>query len=176
MTTKYAPDGKRWGSTVVEIPAQMVEGKRDKGKHGYEAAVVKVQRGKGPKVQRHEVRGKFEEEGEVSWTEILKVGDKVKVSGTSKGKGFAGVVKRYNFKGGPRTHGQSDRERARGSSGSTTTPGRVYKGKRMAGRMGGEKVTMRNLGVLEVDVEKRLVYLKGAVPGSKQGWLTLTKV
>jgi len=100
---------------------------------------------------------------------IFKVGDKVKVAGKSKGKGFAGVVKRHGFAGGPRTHGQSDRERAPGSIGQTTTPGRVYKGKRMAGRMGGERVTLKNLKMVEVGDDYLVV--SGLVPGAKGGLL-----
>ena len=98
---------------------------------------------------------------------LFKVGDLVKVSGTSKGKGFAGVVKRHRFAGGPKTHGQSDRWRAPGSMGQSTTPGRVYKGKRMAGRMGSDRVTVQNLKVIKID-ETGLT-LKGVVPGHKHG-------
>lgn len=100
---------------------------------------------------------------------FFKKGDRVDVSGTSKGKGFQGVVKRHGFAGGPRTHGQSDRERAPGAIGQTTTPGRVFKGKRMAGRMGGKRITVKKLTVVEVK-EEGLV-LKGLVPGSKGGLL-----
>lgn len=100
---------------------------------------------------------------ELNATEILKPGDLVRVTGTSKGKGYAGVVKRWGFRGGPRTHGQSDRERAPGSIGQTTTPGRVYKGKKMAGRMGNDQVTLRNLVVMDVD--NTTVSIKGLVPG-----------
>lgn len=112
---------------------------------------------------------------EIKVAEIFKVGDKVRVSGTSKGKGFAGVVKRHGFAGGPRTHGQSDRERAPGSIGQTTTPGRVYKGKRMAGRMGHERVTVRGLKVVAVDAEHNLLTIKGLVPGAKQELLVISK-
>lgn len=105
---------------------------------------------------------------------FFKVGDKVDVSGISKGKGFQGVVKRHGFAGGPRTHGQSDRERAPGSIGQTTTPGRVYKGKRMAGRMGKNKITIKNLEIIEIK-EKQIV-VKGLVPGPKKGWLTIKKI
>lgn len=101
---------------------------------------------------------------EINPEEVFKQGDLVDVTGTSKGKGYAGVVKRHGFRGGPRTHGQSDRERAPGSIGQTTTPGRVYKGKRMAGRMGNEQVTIKNLTVL--DLKEGVLYLKGLVPGS----------
>ena len=105
---------------------------------------------------------------------ILEPGDIVDVSGVSKGKGFAGVVKRHNFRGGPRTHGQSDRERAPGSSGQTTTPGRVYKGKRMAGHMGVDNVTIKNLQVLEIS--NGTVIVKGLVPGIKGQLVTITRV
>jgi len=112
---------------------------------------------------------------EVKLGELFKEGDRLVVSGISKGKGFAGVVKRYHFAGGPRTHGQSDRERARGSSGSTTTPGRVMRGKRMAGRMGGDKVTIKNLLVSKIDTEKNVILVKGAVPGPKKCSLLIRK-
>jgi len=107
--------------------------------------------------------------------EIFKKGDLVTVAGISKGKGFAGGVKRHGFKGGPGTHGQSDRERAPGSIGSTTTPGRVLRGKRMAGRMGNAQVTVKNLLISEVNAEKNLLLVKGAIPGVKKGLLTLRK-
>jgi large subunit ribosomal protein L3 len=106
---------------------------------------------------------------------MFKAGDIVQVEGISKGKGFAGGVKRYHFKGGPKTHGQSDRHRAPGSVGSTTTPGRVFKGLRMAGHMGACKVTARNLVVVEVDTAKNVLLLKGAVPGAKGGILLIEK-
>jgi len=106
---------------------------------------------------------------------MFKAGDIVQVEGISKGKGFAGGVKRYHFKGGPKTHGQSDRHRAPGSIGSTTTPGRVFKGLRMAGHMGARKVTARNLVVIEVDTAKNVLLLKGAVPGAKGGILLIEK-
>lgn len=108
--------------------------------------------------------------------DILAVGDKVKITGVSKGKGFAGVVKRWKFAGGPRTHGQSDRERAPGSIGQSTTPGRVYKGKKMAGRMGGKKVTIQGLKVVEVKPEENLLIIKGLVPGNKNSLLIIRKL
>lgn len=113
---------------------------------------------------------------EIKAGEVFKVGDIIDVTGISKGKGFAGVVKRYHFKGGPHTHGQSDRERAPGSIGQTTTPGRVYRGKRMAGHMGVDKVTVKNLEVVAVDQEKNLLIIKGLVPGGKNSILTIKKV
>jgi large subunit ribosomal protein L3 len=101
--------------------------------------------------------------------DLFATGDSVDVIGTSKGKGFQGGVKRYHFRGGPATHGQSDRERAPGSRGSGTTPGRVYKGARGAGHMGNDRVTAQNLKVVLVDVERNLIGVRGAVPGSRNG-------
>jgi large subunit ribosomal protein L3 len=113
---------------------------------------------------------------EIKVADVFAVGDKIQVTGTSKGKGFAGVVKRHGFKGGPRTHGQSDRERAPGSIGQTTTPGRVYRGKRMAGRMGSDRVTVKGLEVVAVDNEKNILTVKGLVPGGTGGLLYIKKV
>lgn len=106
---------------------------------------------------------------------IFQVGDAVDVVGTSKGKSFAGVVKRHGFRGGPRTHGQSDRLRAPGSIGSTTTPGRVVKGLRMAGHMGARRVTSQNLEVVLVDPERNLLAVKGSVPGANNGLVFVQK-
>ena len=106
---------------------------------------------------------------------MFEVGEKVNVTGVSKGKGFQGGVKRYNFRGGPKTHGQSDRHRAPGSIGAGTPPGRVIKGMRMAGRMGGVKVTVKNLDVLMIDPEKNILLVKGAVPGHRNSVLVISK-
>lgn len=106
---------------------------------------------------------------------ILKEGDTVKVSGTSRGKGFAGGVKRWGFHGGPRTHGQSDRERAPGSIGQGTTPGRIFKGKKMAGRMGGKQITVRNLKVFKLDPDHQEIWIAGLIPGSSSTPVTITK-
>ena len=106
---------------------------------------------------------------------VFQPGDIVKVTGTSKGKGFASGIKRYNFRGGPKTHGQSDRHRAPGSIGQTTTPGRVYKGKRMAGHMGVDTVTVSNLVVVDVDPENKKLFVLGLVPGYKKALLVITK-
>ena len=106
--------------------------------------------------------------------DVFKPGDIVDVIGISKGKGYAGGVKRHHFKGGPRTHGQSDRERAPGSIGQTTTPGRVYKGKRMAGRMGHDKVTVENLQI--ADVTNDLLLIKGLVPGGRNSMVLIKKI
>ena len=100
---------------------------------------------------------------------VFAVGEQVDVVGTSKGKGFQGAVKRHGFRGGPKTHGQSDRQRATGSIGATTTPGRVFKGKRMPGHMGFERVTIQNLRVEYVDADRNLLGVRGAIPGPKGG-------
>ena len=107
--------------------------------------------------------------GDKVTVEAFGVGEHVDVIGTSKGKGFAGVVKRYHFRGGPKSHGASDRLRAPGSSSSTTTPGRVYKGSRRAGHMGHDRVTAQGLKVVLVDAERNLLGVRGAVPGPKGG-------
>ncbi len=113
--------------------------------------------------------------GQTIDTSIFGPGDYVDVIGISKGKGFAGGVKRHHFSGGPKTHGQSDRHRAPGSIGSGTTPGRVYKGLKMAGHMGVDQVTVQNLKVVRSDSDKNLLLIKGAVPGPKNGFLVIRK-
>ena len=115
------------------------------------------------------------EEGQKMDVSLFKSGDLVDITGLSKGKGFAGVVKRYGFAGGPKTHGQSDRHRARGSIGASASPGRVYKGLRMAGQMGNKRVTARNLEVFQADPERNLLLVRGAVPGARNGLLLIKK-
>ncbi len=100
-------------------------------------------------------------------------GQKVDVTGTSKGKGFAGVIKRHNFSMQDATHGNSLSHRAPGSIGQCQTPGRVFKGKKMAGHMGDERVTTQNLEVVRIDAERNLLLIKGAVPGAKNGQVTV---
>ena len=112
-------------------------------------------------------------EGQQITVEIFQPGEKVDVTGTSKGRGFQGGVKRHGFRGGPKTHGQSDRLRAPGAIGSGTTPGRVYKGTRMAGHMGNARVTVQNLQVIRVYPEQNLIAVRGAVPGPKNGLLII---
>jgi large subunit ribosomal protein L3 len=107
---------------------------------------------------------------------FLKQGDLVNVTGFSKGRGFAGVVKRHHFAGGPKSHGQTDRHRAPGSIGATSSPGRVLKGKKMAGHMGNCRVTARKLEVIQTDPERNLLLVKGAVPGTNGGLLIIEKV
>lgn len=113
--------------------------------------------------------------GQKLLADIFAAGERVDVKGISKGRGFQGGVKRYGFRGGPRTHGQSDRLRAPGASSSGTTPGRLYKGKRMAGHMGSAPVTVSNLRVELVDPERNLLAVRGAVPGAKGGLVVITE-
>ncbi len=108
-------------------------------------------------------------EGQQITVEVFEAGDRVDVIGTSKGRGFAGTVKRHHFNRQPKTHGQSDRERAPGSVGTTSTPGRTLKGQRMAGHMGHERVTSLNMEVVLVDAERNLLAVRGSVPGAKGG-------
>ena len=125
---------------------------------------------------------KLKEEPKFSVGDILKgsdifhAGDVVNVIAISKGKGFAGGVKRHGFHGGPKTHGQSDRHRAPGSIGQTTTPGRVYKGKKMAGRMGGDQVTIKNLHVVSVDKENDELLISSPIPGRTGIFLSVVKI
>jgi large subunit ribosomal protein L3 len=124
---------------------------------------------------------KFNDEAELKVGDKVKVGDvfsegdKVKITGKSKGSGFAGVIKRWGFSGGPRTHGQSDRERAPGSIGQGTDPGRVWKGKKMPGRMGSQTTTIKNLQVFKIDEENNEIWVKGVLPGKRGGLLKITK-
>ncbi|MBI2858323.1 MAG: 50S ribosomal protein L3 [Chloroflexi bacterium] len=181
MTQIFAPDGRIIGITAIEAGPCMVTQVKTKGKDGYEA--VQVGFGKARKVNsalaghlgnldkvRHlkEITADATDGVEVGSkldASLFAKGDKVDITGISKGKGFAGGVKRYHFHGGPKTHGQSDRWRAPGSIGSTTTPGRVLKGQRMAGHMGSDQVTIKNLRVMEADPVRNLLLVRGAVPG-----------
>lgn len=196
QTQMFLENGIRIPVTYVNVAGNFVIGIKTKDKHGYNAiqlgfgnkkksnkamqGVVKALSIKSvPQILREVNFSDTDSSIPTSGTminpvEIFKQGDIVDVIGVSKGKGYAGVVKRHHFKGGPKTHGQSDRERAPGSIGQTTTPGRVYKGKRMAGRMGHEKVTIENLTI--VDITNDYLIVKGLVPGSINSFLTITRV
>ena len=115
------------------------------------------------------------EAGQVLDVSQFEVGDVIKVTGKSKGKGFAGVVKRYNFQGANTTHGTPDRVRHGGSIGQGTSPGKVWKGKKMPGQMGNVKVSTRGLSVVRIDAERNLLFIKGAVPGGTNGYVTIQK-
>jgi large subunit ribosomal protein L3 len=191
MTQAFAADGNAHPVTVIEAGPCYVTQLRTLGKDGYEA--VQLGFGEAKKLNRPE-RGhlktipvgrhlrEFEiddigeaEVGQKVDASLFAEGELVDVIGTSKGKGFAGVMKRHHFHGGPKTHGQSDRGRSPGSIGATTTPGRVLKGMRMAGRMGGDRVTVQNLEVVRVDVARNLILVRGAVPGAREGLLMVRK-
>lgn len=169
--------GKRLGITVLSVLPMKVSTLLTHDKNGYNAVQLDVagKRKREVRLEEADLSG-FKVGDEINWSDVVKLGDKVNVTGISKGKGFAGVVKRYGFAGGPRTHGQSDRERAPGSIGSTTTPGRVLRGKHMAGNMGNSTVTTPKLKVVAVDTELKTIFVDGAVPGAKQGLIKLTKI
>jgi len=186
MTQVFNPDGTVVPVTVLRVGPCVVTQLRTKERDGYTAVQLGFeetkrlnspqrghQRAAGSSLRYlREVRADDVSEyevGQVIDCSIFEPGQKVDVTGTSKGKGFAGVVKRHGFRGGPATHGQSDRHRAPGSIGSSATPGRVFKGMRMAGRMGNETKTILNLEVQHVDPEKNLVLVKGSVPGANNG-------
>lgn len=109
------------------------------------------------------------EEGQEIKVDVFEKGERVDIVGITKGRGFAGTIKRHGFHRQPKTHGQSDRERAPGSVGQCATPGRTLKGQRMAGRMGNDRVTIQNLEVVVIDVERNLIAVRGSVPGTKGG-------
>jgi large subunit ribosomal protein L3 len=113
--------------------------------------------------------------GDVVSVAQFEAGQKVDVSGNSKGHGFTGVVKRWGFRGGPKTHGQSDRHRAPGSIGAGTTPGRVWKGQKMAGRTGNKRITVQNLEIVEVLADRNLILVKGSVPGARNALLQIRR-
>ena len=113
--------------------------------------------------------------GQTIGVDIFEPGEFVDIIGRSKGRGFAGVVKRWGFAGGPRTHGQSDRTRAPGSIGGGTTPGRVFKGLKMAGHMGNRRITVKGLEIVKVDLDRNLLVVKGGVPGAPNGLLQIRR-
>lgn len=174
--TQIWKDGKVVPVTVIEAAPNSVALVRTKERDGYEAVQVSVGGGRnGKKATKREFRStEAAEVGSKISVANFKEGDKVRVSGIMKGRGFAGVVKRHNFAGGPKTHGQKNRHRAPGSIGSTAFQ-RVVPGRRMAGRMGGTRVTIKNLVVAGVDPKKNLLMLRGAVPGARGGLIEIQK-
>lgn len=120
-------------------------------------------------------RGRKPKIGTSYTVSLFKEGDRVSVSGVSKGKGFAGVVKRHGFKGGPKTHGQSNRLRAPGSIGQSSDPSRVWRGMKMPGHMGNKTVSLKNLKVVKIDESNNCLFIKGAIPGARNGIVTLLK-
>jgi large subunit ribosomal protein L3 len=193
MTQVYGKGGKTEAVTAIEAGPCTVTQVKTVGKDGYSAVQlgfgeIKQQKTgkKGKAKEKRPVRFKYLREirldngqkleaGQKIDVSVFKVGDIINVCGISKGKGFAGGVKRYHFRGGPKTHGQSDRWRAPGSVGSNTSPGRVYKGLRMAGHMGDDRVTITNLEVVEADPARNLLLIKGSVPGMTNGLVMIEK-
>ena len=157
--------------TVLQAAPNKVEIIRTKDKDGYEAAQLSF----GGQKREFKVESSKLKVGDTIDVSIFNEGDAVVVSGTVKGRGFQGVVKRHGFHGGPKTHGQKNRFRAPGSIGSTA-PQRVFPGRRMAGHMGTNRVTIKNLQVIGVDKEKGLLFLKGAVPGARGGIVEIRKI
>jgi large subunit ribosomal protein L3 len=193
MTQVYSKGGQSEAITAVEAGPCTVTQVKTVAKEGYSAVQLGFGEVKQPKTHK---KGKAKEKTPVKFkytreirldddqkieagqkidVSVFKAGDIINVCGISKGKGFAGGVKRYHFRGGPKTHGQSDRWRAPGSVGSNTSPGRVYKGLRMAGHMGDARVTVSNLEVVEADPTRNLLLIKGAVPGMTNGLLVIEK-
>jgi large subunit ribosomal protein L3 len=191
MTQLFVDDGIAEAATAIEAGPCAVTQIKSKDKEGYNA--VQLGFGSAKRLNKPE-RGHLKKSGlykhlrefRVDDTSQIQIGQKfdaglfqpgdlVHITAISKGKGFAGVVKRWGFAGGPKTHGQSDRHRAPGSIGAGTDPGRVLKGHKMAGHMGNRRVTARNLKVLRVIPEQNLLLIGGAVPGARNGLLIIRK-
>lgn len=197
MTSIFSENGEYVPCTVIEAGPCAVVQVRTLDKDGYTA----VQLGYGEIAERkvsQPLAGHFKKAGiapkrhikefrmdnvtvapgeTVTIEDILKIGDMVKVSGTSKGRGFQGVMKRHHFGGvGMSTHGQSDRQRAPGSIGSSSYPSRVFKGMRMAGRMGGTRISIRNLEVLDIMPDQNLLVIKGSIPGAINSIVEIVKL
>ena len=191
MTQVFSANGEARGVTVVEAGPTVVVQIKTKDNDGYEA--IQIGFGARKRVNKplagHMKRlGQFRflreirvedtnsyEIGQKLGPELFEEGDIVDVVGKSKGKGFAGGVKRYHFSGGPKTHGQSDKHRSPGSIGSGTTPGRVRKGLHMAGHMGDDRVTVKNLRIFESNVARGVLLIEGPVPGAKNGLVRIAK-
>jgi large subunit ribosomal protein L3 len=191
MTQVFSSAGEARGVTVVEAGPCVVVQIKTADRDGYDA----IQIGFGARKRVNDaLRGHMSrlgtfrylrevrvddpneyELGQKLGVELFEAGDVVDVVGKSKGRGFAGGVKRYHFHGGPKTHGQSDKHRAPGSIGSGTTPGRVRKGLHMAGHMGDQQVTVKNLRVFESNADKGVLLIEGSVPGGINGLIRVRK-
>jgi large subunit ribosomal protein L3 len=186
MSQRFTSDGRIVPVTILEAGPCFVTQIKTKEKDNYEAIQIGFIKKKSKKIKKPEKSKPFkylkEFKGDISKykvgeeirVDIFKPGEKVTVSGLSKGRGFAGVVKRHHFHGQPASHGNKDQARMPGSIGSIRAhSGKVQKGKRMAGRMGGERVTIKNLEIFEVRPEENLLILKGAVPGARGALLEI---
>ena len=186
MTQVFDDSGVVHPVTVVETGPCVVNQIKTKEKDGYEAVQLgfgldkrlnKPEQGqrRGSGFQSRSLREVKADDvsaftvGQVITCDAFAAGELVDVTGISKGRGFQGGVKRHGFSGGPRTHGQSDRLRAPGSIGSSATPGRVYRGLKMAGHMGAEQVTVQNLKIIRVDTDRNLLLIEGSIPGPMKG-------
>ena len=194
MTSIYDENGKNIPCTVIQAGPCVVTQVRTKEVDGYEALQLGFD-DKAEKQSNKALNGHFKKAGTTAKRRVVefqgfkqdfKLGDEISVdhfeegefvdvSGTSKGKGFQGVVKRHGFAGSERTHGQQSMNRAPGSVGAASYPARIFKGMRMAGRMGGDKVKVQNLRVLKVVKDKNLLVVKGAVPGHKNSYVIIQK-
>jgi large subunit ribosomal protein L3 len=191
MLQRFEQNGTVSAVTALEAgPCHVIQVKT-KEKDGYEAVQLgfgqakrlnRPERGhlKGAENLKHLREFRVDDISEVEvgqsvGADLFQVGDFVDVTAVSKGRGFAGVVRRHGFHGGPKTHGQSDRHRAPGSIGSTTTPGRVLKGLKMAGQMGAKQVTVRGLRVMDVNPDRGVLLLQGGVPGPRTGLVTIQR-
>jgi large subunit ribosomal protein L3 len=193
MTRLFMDDGKQIPVTVLQLDGLQVVGKRTPEKDGYSAVQLGAGAAKAKRTSKA-MRGHFAAanvapkrkvaEFRVDPDNLIEVGEEitanhyqegqfVDVSGTSIGKGFAGAMKRHNFSGLRATHGVSISHRSHGSTGQCQDPGKVFKGKKMAGHMGAARVTTQNLQVVRTDSDRGLIMVKGAVPGSKGGWVTV---
>ena len=192
MTRFFDESGDTVGATVIEAgPCTVVQVKTVE-RDGYRAVQLGYCEQKGKRVTKpllghfkkaeaapHRVLKEFRDfdgsvkEGDQVRVDVFSEGERVNVTGLSKGRGFAGVVKRHGFRGGPKTHGQSDRHRAPGSIGQSAYPKRVFRGLKMAGRMGNRRATIRNLRVLKVIPDRNLLVVEGGVPGARNGFVEI---
>ncbi|MEO0862589.1 MAG: 50S ribosomal protein L3 [Pseudomonadota bacterium] len=193
MTRLFMEDGKQIPVTVLQLDGLQVVGQRTEDKHGYTAVQLGAGAAKAKRTSQA-MRGVYKAAGvepkrkivefRVDAENLIEVGEEiiadhyfegqfVDVSGTSIGKGFAGAMKRHNFGGLRASHGVSISHRSHGSTGQCQDPGKVFKGKKMAGHMGAARVTTQNLQVVRTDTDRGLIMVKGAVPGSKGGWVTV---
>ena len=196
MTQVFGADGIVVPVTVIQTGPCVVVQKKETGRDGYSAVQIgfgnkknqrvnkpeqghMVKAGKGAFQVLREFRlqdvGQYEVGQEIKATDIFKAGDRIDVSGTSKGRGFAGVIKRWSFSGFPASHGTHEYFRHGGSIGNRSYPGRVFKGKKMAGHWGNEKVSVQNLEVVGIRPEENLILVKGAIPGAKRGILIIRR-
>ena len=196
MTQVFGADGSVLPVTVIQTGPCVVVQKRETGRDGYNALQLgfgsrksqrvnkpeqghMVKAGKGAFQLLREFRsedvGQYEVGQEIKVADLFKVGDRVDVSGTSKGRGFTGVIKRWGFAGFPGSHGTHEYFRHGGSIGNRSYPGRVFKGKKMAGQWGNERISVQNLEVIGVRAEDNLLLVRGAVPGAKRGFVFIRR-